>query len=62
LEKFRENTQADNFTLCLWVLLKDAIDEKTSLHQRVPRQSLTNLRKNTCHRGLSQKRALSTLN
>ena len=24
------NTQADNFTLCLWVLVKDAIDEEIS--------------------------------
>ena len=25
-----KNTQADNFTLCLWALIKDAIDKKTS--------------------------------
>ena len=44
-----KNTQADNFTLCLWVLIKDAIDEETT------QESLKNLRKNTCQEGFLRK-------
>jgi hypothetical protein len=57
-----KNSQADNFTLCLWVLVKNAMEKEISKGQIVPRQSLKNLRKSACQRGLSQKGALSTLN
>ena len=55
-------TQADSITLCLWVLIKDDIDEETSKALANAQGELEEFRKNACQRGLSQRKALLTLN
>ena len=55
-------TQADNFTLCLWALVKDAIEKVISKGLDSSQAELDQSQEGQFQRGSSQKRVLSTLN
>jgi hypothetical protein len=54
-------TQADNFTLCLWALVKDAIEKVISKGLDSSQAELDQSQEGQFQRGSSQKRVLSTL-